>query len=83
MDIVHAKVRKLADRRGELQRERAAWLREQQRTNQLPTNMPALWPDLDTERRRAVISTVIEAVIAGPAGGRNRFNPDRVSIVWR
>lgn len=42
------------------------------------------WPDLSFDRQRAVLATVIEQVVVGPAvRGRGRFDPDRVDVVWR
>ena len=42
------------------------------------------WPSLDIERRRAVIRVVLEAVIIAPVTrAHNRFDPERISYVWR
>jgi site-specific DNA recombinase len=42
------------------------------------------WGEMTFDRRRAVIAAVIERVTVGPAvKGRNRFDPDRVDVVWR
>ena len=44
----------------------------------------AAWSGLSFERRRAVVSTVVEQVVVGPAvRGRNRFDPGRVDVTWR
>lgn len=43
------------------------------------------WGDLDLAGRRAVLGTVLEAVEIAPVehGTVNRFDPDRVSLVWK
>ncbi len=42
------------------------------------------WTEWDLDRRRALISAVLESVELGPAvQGRNFFDPERVSLVWR
>lgn len=42
------------------------------------------WADLSFDRRRAVLATVIDRVVIGPAIiGDNRFQPQRVSVEWK
>jgi DNA invertase Pin-like site-specific DNA recombinase len=42
------------------------------------------WDELGFDKRRAIISAVVDTVTVGPAvRGRNRFDPDRVDIAWR
>lgn len=42
------------------------------------------WPGLGFEQRRAVLMAVVESVqIAPTTRGNNRFDPDRVDVVWR
>jgi hypothetical protein len=42
------------------------------------------WEHLDTERRRAVVRAVLEAVVIAPTTRANNFfDPDRISYVWR
>lgn len=42
------------------------------------------WPQLPLHRQRAVIAALVDAVTIGPAvRGRNRFDPDRVSLRWK
>lgn len=50
----------------------------------LEQGLRAEWAQLPLDRRRAIISAVIERITLGPAlGPRNRFDPRRVDIVWR
>jgi hypothetical protein len=42
------------------------------------------WAELGLERQRAVVKAVLCDVTVGPATGpRNRFDPDRVQLMWR
>lgn len=42
------------------------------------------WDGLSLSRRRAILGAVLEHVTIGPAvRGRNRFDPERVSPLWR
>jgi site-specific DNA recombinase len=42
------------------------------------------WAGRDLEWRRRLVAAVVERVDVGPAvRGRNRFDPDRISLVWR
>lgn len=45
----------------------------------------AAWAGLDTDRRRAVLETLLASVVLRPAGGPtgNRFDVDRLELVWR
>jgi site-specific DNA recombinase len=46
--------------------------------------LEAIWPDLDIDQRRAIVTALIDRVDVGPAvAGRNYFDPGRVSIAWR
>ena len=48
------------------------------------SDLRAAWEGLSLDRRRAIISAVLDRVTLGPAVSRgNRFNPDRVGLVWR
>lgn len=46
-----------------------------------------LWPSLDFDRRRAIVSAVLDHVTVGPGRrGYNRFDPSRIppeNVVWR
>jgi DNA invertase Pin-like site-specific DNA recombinase len=83
-EIVIPAVRELDAKRGKLSEAKRDWLREQAHFQSQPTDIATIWPGLDTERRRNIIESVIEAVIVKPAkvkGGR--FSPDRIDIRWR
>ena len=42
------------------------------------------WSDLPLARQQAVVAAVIDHVVASPAlKGRNRFDPNRFTPVWR
>jgi site-specific DNA recombinase len=42
------------------------------------------WEGLTFDQRHAIIGAVVDRVTVGPAvRGRNRFDPDRVDVVWR
>lgn len=42
------------------------------------------WPDLDFDRQRAILAEIIERIDLKPAvRGRNKFDPARVSVVWK
>ena len=44
----------------------------------------ASWPELSFDRRRAILTAVVERVVLNPAlKGRNRFDPDRVDVNWK
>ncbi len=67
-----------------LRDEKGAWLRKQASVMSRPTNVEATWPTLETDRRRAVIESVIQTVIIKPAQKKGgRFSPDRVEVAWR
>lgn len=48
-----------------------------------PLGISDAWPNLDLQQRRTVLSTLIDRIVIGPARPGNRFQPDRVTIVWR
>lgn len=42
------------------------------------------WDQSDTSWRRALVAAVVDRVEVGPAvRGRNRFDPDRITVHWR
>jgi DNA invertase Pin-like site-specific DNA recombinase len=42
-----------------------------------------IWDGLDVERRRVVLTALIDRVTVRPATSPGRFTPDRVDVVWR
>lgn len=43
-----------------------------------------VWDDLAFDRQHAIVAELIECIDLGPAvPGRNKFDPSRVSVVWR
>lgn len=47
-------------------------------------NMAGMWPNLVVEQKNQICGELIEAIILNPASkGSNRFNPDRLQVVWR
>lgn len=82
-EVVFPQVAKIESRVLELRGEHSTWLREQVRVTQ-PSNVHEAWPTLDTEQRRSVIASVLQSVVIKPASVRsNRFDPERVEVVWR
>lgn len=46
--------------------------------------LSAWWDEADLEPRRVLVGLVVERVEIGPAvQGRNKFDPERIEIVWR
>ncbi|WP_035920477.1 hypothetical protein [Frankia sp. QA3] len=67
-----------------LREDQMAWLRS--RTGPSTTNVAESWPTLEVEQRRAIVETVIEAVVLRrpiPGGKKSIFNPDRLEVVWK
>lgn len=77
-------------RAGQVLRERIADLRRQigqaavvQRLAD-PVQVRQAWPDYDITQRREVVDTLIERIDVAPARrGLNRFDPARLTVVWR
>lgn len=77
-------------RAGQRHRERIATLRQQindaAATQRLadPISVLDAWPDYDLHQRRAILEQIVERVDVGPAvRGRNYFDRDRLTVVWR
>jgi site-specific DNA recombinase len=48
------------------------------------TELRSTWADLPLNRQRSVVAAVLDRLVVGRAlKGRNRFDPDRVTPVWR
>lgn len=49
-----------------------------------PGGLRAAWPAMSFDQRREIVHAVIDRVVVAPAvRGRNRFDPDRVTITYR
>lgn len=82
-DVVFPAVKRLEDRQAELKSEKSTWLREQAFISQRPANVTDAWPE-EVERRRAIIETVLVAVLVKRAAQKGgKFDLSRVSPVWR
>ena len=83
-DVVFPAVRNLETQAATLRANKQAWLREQAVQVSQPSDVASAWPDLDTDQRRAVIESVLTAVVIRPAAVKGgRFSPERVDVVWR
>jgi hypothetical protein len=83
-DVVFPAVHRLEKMIDDLADDRADWLRRQVAVTNRPADVEADWPTLAIEQRRAIIQSVLEAVVVKPAAKRGgRFDPTRVEVVWR
>ncbi|MDQ6909989.1 MAG: recombinase family protein [Actinomycetota bacterium] len=83
-DVVFPAVSKLEDRFKRLRADRTEWLRHSNTIATRPTNAAEAWPNLDTDQRRAVIQSVLHAVVIKRSASRGgRFDPSRADPVWR
>jgi site-specific DNA recombinase len=83
-DLAFGMVAELEAEVAELRKDRSRWTKEQSLAANLPTNAAEAWPDLALEQQRAVIESVMQAVVVARAVHRsNRFDPERVEAVWR
>lgn len=64
-----------------------AKIRQETRLRDFPSSSARareLWPERGFSWRRMLIGTLVERVEVGPGvRGRNRFDPDRIAIMWR
>ena len=82
--FVFPAVSKLERKLAELREQRSAWCREHLGEATLPTNIADEWPEMDDEKKRYIISTVIESVVVRRAAKRGgTFDPGRIEIIWR
>jgi hypothetical protein len=77
--IVFPMVRQLEDEQRQLQTNRARHVRTQRRTT---TTITGEWSELETEAQRAIITSVLEAVVIKPQGRRGVYDPNRVEPIW-
>ncbi len=83
-DVVFPAVSKLETELAVLRDDRSLWMKEQALVAHRPADVTGSWPSLAVEQRRAVIASVLSAVIVRPSTKRgNRFDPDRVEVAWR
>ncbi len=66
-DVVFPSIKQLETRTAALRAEKQSWLREQAIQQSQPNDVAEIWPDLNTDHRRAVIESVLAAVIIKPA----------------
>ncbi len=81
-ELVFPTVNKLQAQVDELREEQAAWLREQMHVVKPPSNVEQSWPDMPMSQKQALVGSLLEVVVA-PAAVRGRFNPERVSVLWK
>jgi site-specific DNA recombinase len=83
-ELVFPEIAKLSAEIAELKRDRSQWNREQLRAAKTSSNIIDLWPDMETDRRRAVVETLIHTVVIKPRlKPQARFDPERADVVWR
>ena len=83
-DVVFPAVGKLETRTATLRADKQAWLRNQTMQLSQPSDVAGAWPDMNIDQRRALIESVLSAVVIKPAAVKGgRFSPDRVEVVWR
>lgn len=80
--VVFGQVNALEAERRDLELERAAAIRAGVQRGPAATGDDFLLADLDVQR--AVLATLVEAVVVAPASRRGEpFNPGRLEVVWR
>lgn len=84
--VVFPAVEELEAEQAELQRDRAAWLRERMRAVESPSTIVDLWRsgEMTTDQKREIVTKRLHAVVihrAAKPGGQ--FDPARVEPIWR
>lgn len=83
-DALLSEIRRLSEQAENLRVARTAWLAQQGAKRVRKRISSSVWDELTLEDRRRYISTEIEAIFVRRATKRgNRFDPDRLVIVWR
>lgn len=81
--VVFGSVEELERERDDLRAERRRWEASTAGPRIVAMDAEA-WGALDVSRRRAIIERLMTAVIVAPPTKRsNRFDPDRLAVVWR
>jgi DNA invertase Pin-like site-specific DNA recombinase len=76
--VVFPLLRRLEAERDDLIRQQAEYTRREVRQSATVSDG---WQDLDVYAKRAVIQSVIEAVVIKPVGHRGKYDPSRVDVV--
>jgi hypothetical protein len=76
--IVFPMIRRLEDERNELQAEQANFTKMKARKQ---VTLTGEWDDLDLHEKRAVIQSVIEAVVIRPTGRTGLYDSSRVDVI--
>ncbi|MBP2322681.1 DNA invertase Pin-like site-specific DNA recombinase [Kibdelosporangium banguiense] len=81
--VVFPQVKDLQATVDALQAQRSDWNRKQKGNLKAPSNIVEMWPQMSTDRQRAVIETLDLVVIVKPsAKGSNRFDPARIEVIF-
>lgn len=82
--IVFPQVAELQNIIDAMQLERSEWNREQARATDNPGDIATMLPLQSVERQRAVLETLISAVVIKQAAYKGEwFKPGRIEIIWR
>lgn len=76
--LIFPEIRKLETEQRQLEVEQSRYTRQKKRA----TTISGEWPDLELAEQRAVILSVLEAVVVAPTGRGGGYRPDRVTPVW-
>jgi hypothetical protein len=50
----------------------------------IPPNVRDVWPNLSLDRRRAILSALIDRVVVYPQGrGARTFDPEKIRVLWK
>ena len=50
----------------------------------IPPNVGDVWPNLSLDRRRAILSALIDRVVVYPQGrGARTFDPEKIRVLWK
>jgi hypothetical protein len=73
------------EQRMDRNRERLARLGGNRVLAHIPPNLRDVWPDLNLDRQRAILSAVIERVLILPQGRGHAqaFDPEKVRCLWK